>query len=247
MGLFSGGPNLLRKFLSVLAAFITMLLSWLEVLAAGILFTWIVFLVTFLTRKTYTLMRRKGLQERVAIYYNRKIIHILAGGLAALIVPHVFSTPLLPLALALLLGLFTYIPHRTGRLMYWFQVEENMYEVSFCVMWGVIIALGWIISSGNFWIGIVPILFMSIGDSATGLVRNMLFKKRTKSWWGNLAMAAVSIPMGAVLGLAGMIAGALASVIEHFEYPPIDDNITVPIVSFTILIIAMLYAPSLLS
>jgi hypothetical protein len=140
-----------------------------------------------------------------------------------------------------------YLPHRVGRLMYWFQVEDNMYEVSFCIMWGVIIALGWLVSGGNFWIGIVPVLFMAIGDSATGFVRNALFKRRTKSWWGNLAMAAVSIPIGAILGMAGIIAGALASVIEHFECPPIDDNITVPLVSFIILLLAALYAPSLLS
>lgn len=204
-------------------------------------------MVTALTKKTYDLMLRRGLQHKVAVYYNRKIIHVLAGGLVAFIVPSVFETPLLPLVMALLLGVFTYIPHRVGRLMYWFQVEDNLYEVSFCVMWGVIIALGWLLSRGNFWIGVVPVLFMAIGDSATGFVRNMLFGRRTKSWWGNLAMAAVSIPMGAILGVAGMIAGALASIIEHFEFPPIDDNVTVPLASFIILLLMALYAPSLLS
>lgn len=218
-----------------------------ELAATGALFAWVVFLVTALTKKTYDLMLRRGLQHKVAVYYNRKIIHVLAGGLVAFIVPSVFETPLLPLVMALLLGVFTYIPHRVGRLMYWFQVEDNLYEVSFCVMWGVIIALGWLLSRGNFWIGVVPVLFMAIGDSATGFVRNMLFGRRTKSWWGNLAMAAVSIPMGAILGVAGMIAGALASIIEHFEFPPIDDNVTVPLASFIILLLMALYAPSLLS
>lgn len=218
-----------------------------EIIATGVLFAWVVFLVTVLTKKTYMLMLGRGVQDKVAVYYNRKIIHVLAGGLVAFIVPYVFETPLLPLVMALLLGVFTYMPHRVGKLMYWFQVEDNMYEVSFCIMWGVIIALGWLVSGGNFWIGIVPVLFMAIGDSATGFVRNVLFKRRTKSWWGNLAMAAVSIPMGAILGVAGMMAGALASIIEHFEYPPIDDNITVPLASFIILLLASLYAPSLLS
>ena len=224
-----------------------MLPSISEIIATGVLFTWVVFLVTILTKKTYMFMLRRGLQDKVAVYYNRKIIHVLAGGLVALIVPCVFETPLLPFVMALLLGVFTYMPHRIGGLMYWFQVEDNMYEVSFCIMWGVIIALGWLASGGNFWVGIVPVLFMAIGDSATGLVRNMLFKRRTKSWWGNLAMAAVSIPMGAILGAAGIVAGVLASIIEHFEYPPIDDNIMVPLASFIILLLAALYAPSLLS
>jgi len=224
-----------------------MQLSMFEIMVTMILFIWVVFLVTFLTKKTYEYMRRRGLPENVAVYYNRKIIHILAGGLVGVVIPYVFTTPLLPLVMALLLGVFTYIPHKTGKLMYWFQVEKNMYEVSFCIMWGVIIALGWVVSNGNYWFGILPVLFMSVGDAVTGLVRNTLFKKRTKSWWGNLAMAAVSMPMGAVLGLAGVAAGAIASFIEHFEYHPIDDNITVPLTSFTILILAMLYAPSLLT
>ncbi|MCF8884378.1 MAG: dolichol kinase [Aigarchaeota archaeon] len=218
-----------------------------EVLVTVVLFVWVVFLVTFLTKRIYEFMKKRGLRDNVVVYYNRKIIHILAGGLVAIIIPYTFTTPLLPLAMALLLGLFTYIPHRTGRLMYWFQVENNMYEVSFSIMWGVVIALGWFISNGNFWLGVLPVLFMSIGDAVTGLVKNTLFKKRTKSWWGNLAMATVSIPMGAVMGVAGMIAGAVASFIEHFEYHPIDDNITVPLTSFIILVLAMLYAPSLLT
>jgi len=63
----------------------------------------------------------------------------------------------------------------------------------------------------------------------------------------NLAMAAVSIPMGAALGLAGVTVGAIASFIERFEHHPIDDNVTVPLTSFIILILAMLYALSLLT
>lgn len=224
-----------------------MQLSIFELGVTFVLFAWVIFLVTLLTKKTYLYMRGRGLPENVAVYYNRKIIHILAGGLVAVIIPYVFSTPILPLVMAFLLGVFTYIPHKTGKLMYWFQVEKNMYEVSFCIMWGLIIALGWVISNGNYWVGILPVLFMSVGDAVTGLVRNTLFKKRTKSWWGNLAMAMVSMPMGAILGVAGVIAGALASLVEHFEYHPIDDNITVPLTSFIVLALAIHYAPSLLT
>jgi len=38
-------------------------------------------------------MRKRGLPENVIVYYNRKIIHILAGGLVAVIIPHTFTTP----------------------------------------------------------------------------------------------------------------------------------------------------------
>ena len=149
--------------------------------------------------------------------------------------------------MALLLAVLTYIPHRTGNLMYWFQVKENMYEVSFCVMWGLIIALGWLVSEGNFWFGVLPVLFMSVGDAVTGIVRNVLYKRRTKSWLGNLTMALFSIPVGMILGFAGVIAGALASFIEHFEFNPIDDNVTVPALSFVILLLTKVFAPWMLT
>ena len=210
-----------------------------EVAATMLLFVWVIFVAEVLTRKFYVWMVKRDLQGNVAVYYNRKVIHILTGGLVASIVPFVFKTPFFPLTMACLLAVFLYIPHRKGKLMYWFQVEENAYEVSFCIMWGIVIALGWLISGGNFWLGVLPVLFMSVGDAITGIVRNIIYKRRTKSWWGNLAMATFSIPLGAAfLGLAGAIAGAIASFIEHFESNPIDDNITVPLSAFLILILA---------
>ena len=223
------------------------LISFEEIAATVILFAWIIFIVRFLTKRVYNAMMKRNFACNVAIYYNRKIIHILAGGLVAFLVPLIFKTPILPFGMALLLAVLTYIPHRTGNLMYWFQVEENMYEVSFCVMWGLIIALGWLVSEGNFWFGVLPVLFMSVGDAVTGIVRNMLYKRRTKSWWGNLTMALFSIPAGAILGFAGVIAGALASFIEHFEFNPIDDNITVPTLSFVILLLTKVFAPWMLT
>ena len=223
------------------------LISFEEIAATVILFAWIIFIVRILTKRVYNVMMKRNFARNVAIYYNRKIIHILAGGLVAFLVPLIFKTPILPFGMALLLAVLTYIPHRTGNLMYWFQVEENMYEVSFCVMWGLIIALGWLVSEGNFWFGVLPVLFMSVGDAVTGIVRNMLYKRRTKSWWGNLTMALFSIPAGAILGFAGVIAGALASFIEHFEFNPIDDNITVPALSFVILLLTKVFAPWMLT
>jgi dolichol kinase len=192
-------------------------------------------------------MKNRGITNNVAIYYNRKIIHIFAGGLCALVVPFLFTTPIYPFIMAILLTLLTYIPHKLNRLMYWFQTEKNMYEVTFTMMWGIILTLGWILYEGDFRLGVIPILFMSVGDALTGIVRNYLYGKRTKSWWGNLAMAAVSIPIGALLGIAGILAGGLASIIEHFEVYPLDDNITVPLTSFTILVLAKFLAPSLLT
>ncbi|MCS7124797.1 MAG: dolichol kinase [Candidatus Bathyarchaeota archaeon] len=214
-----------------------------EVAATALLFIWVIFVAEILTRKLYSWMVGRDMQHNVAVYYNRKIIHILTGGFVAFLVPYIFETPIFPFVMASFLAVFLFIPHKKGKLMYWFQVKENAYEVSFCVMWGFIITLGWVVSGGNFWIGVLPVIFMSVGDAITGIVRNILYKKRTKSWWGNLAMAAFSVPVGAVaLGLAGAIAGAAASVVEHFESNPIDDNITVPLSAFLILVLARVFA-----
>ncbi len=218
-----------------------------ESIATALLFSWVIFVAMVLTKYLYKWMKDRGVEHNVAVYYNRKIIHMLAGGLVAALVPFIFRTSLLPFAMAMLLAIFIYMPHKMGKIMYWFQTEDNMYEVSFAVMWGIIISLGWLFSGGDFWFGVLPVLFMSVGDAVTGVVRNVIYKKRTKSWWGNLVMALFSIFLGAMLGFAGILAGAAASVVEHFEFRPIDDNVTVPFVSFVILILAKLYAPGLLT
>jgi dolichol kinase len=217
-----------------------------EAFSVTILLIWVIFVATILTRILYFWMKKLKIEHSVAVYYNRKVIHILAGGLCALIVPFAFSSPLFPSIIALLLAILTYIPHKIGKLMYWFQTQDNLYEVSFSIMWGLIITLGYVLSEGDFWIGVLPVLFMSIGDAITGIIRNYLYKKRTKSWWGNLGMALFTITIGTTLGKAGIIAGIIASIIEHFEFYPIDDNITVPSVSFLILILAKHFAPFLL-
>jgi hypothetical protein len=217
-----------------------------DIAAAFLLLSWVIFVVMVLTRKLYDFMRKRGLEHNVAVYYNRKVIHILAGGFCALIVPAVFNSFILPLAISILLAFFLSFYHKKNRLMYWFQTEDNMYEVSFCIMWGLIISLGWILSGGDFRIGILPIIFMSIGDAITGIVRNTLYKRRTKSWWGNLAMALFSMIVGTIVGFAGVLAGAAASLIEHFEFKPIDDNVLIPVTSFAILVLAKNFAPWLL-
>ncbi len=217
-----------------------------ELVATVLLIGWVVFVVTVLTRALYNRMRSRGIEHDVAVYYNRKVIHILAGGLPAVAVPLIFKTPFLPFMMAMLLAIFTFMLHKINRVMYWFQTEDNLYEVSFCIMWGAIITLGWVVS-GDLWFGAIPVLFMSVGDAVTGLVRNLIYGKRVKAWWGNLIMAAFSMSIGAALGVAGILAGGAASFLEHFEFRLIDDNVIVPLVSFMILAFAKLYAPWMLS
>ncbi len=204
-----------------------------EALYAGILFIWVVFIVNVVSKKSYEWMAKKR-GEKAGVYLARKVIHFLAGGLVAALVPYLFGSPIIPFILAFILTIFVYIPHRTGKLMYWFQVEDNIAEVYFTIMWGILILFGWLI---DVWLGVVPILFMAWGDGITGIVRNFKYSQRTKAWEGNLAMAILCLPIGYIVyQWIGVVAAIASSIIEHFEV--IDDNISVPAVSFIILLIS---------
>ena len=100
-------------------------------------------------------------------------------------------------------------------------------------MWGLVILAGWFIDR-TFWLGVIPALFMSFGDGVTGIVRNLKYKKRTKAWEGSLAMLIVCVLIGLKMGWPGIIAAFAATIFERFEF--IDDNISIPLVSFWILL-----------
>jgi len=204
---------------------------------AAILFAYVMGILV-LTKKLYHVMRSRGVPHNVAIYYNRKVIHMAAGGFVAALVPFLFSEFLVPMIMAFSLALLTYIPHRTGKLLYWFQTPENMYEVNFCIAWGVSLAVLWVVL-GNPKLAVLPAMLISFGDGITGVVRNKLFGRRTKHWIGNVAMASLSLPLGyAYAGPVGMIAGGLACIAERFEFNPIDDNLLIGLVSTATLLIA---------
>jgi len=206
-----------------------------EALYASILFFYVL-LVVLGTKYLYGIFISRGFPHNVAVYFNRKVIHILAGGVVALLVPVFFTSPTIPLILALILAFINWIPHRTGKLMHWYQVKDNMYEVNFCIAWGVVLTASWIFMATPLY-GLIPILFMSFGDAATGIVRNAMFKKRTKSWWGNLAMFLVCAPLAYYyIGFPGVFIAALASIIEHYEKNPIDDNILITLSTFILLL-----------
>ncbi|WP_440059806.1 dolichol kinase [Thermogladius sp. 4427co] len=191
-----------------------------------------------ITRRTYRLMKEKGMRDNVAVYYNRKIVHMLAGGVTALLVPILFTSPLIPFVFAIALAVLLYIPHKRGLLLEWFQTSENMYEVNFCLGWGFSLLLIWVLTGSSYY-AVIPPLFISFGDAVTGIIRNLMYKRRTKSWFGNIGMLAVTTIIGYVYGgLLGVVSGIVASIIEHFEvYPYLDDNILISLASALVILI----------
>jgi dolichol kinase len=208
-----------------------------------VLLLWVIFVVYYIARWTYNYAVSHGRSPHSATYFGRKVIHFLAGGLVAFLLPFFFKEPILPLVMATILSIGVYLPHRTGKLMYWFQDPDNMYEVDFTIMWGVIVFVTWFIDS-SFWLGVVPLLIMAWGDGITGIVRNFKYGRRVKGWEGSVAMLILSVLIGLKLGIAGVIAAILATFVERYE--KIDDNITVPLVSLLVLVIAYYFMPSLL-
>lgn len=208
-----------------------------DAIAAMILFIYVI-MVVFGAKILYHMMISRGIKHNVAIYFNRKIIHLAAGGIVAILLPYVFHEPFIPFILSLILALVTYIPHKIGKLMYWFQIEDNMYEVNFCIAWGVSVLILWLIL-GDPKMAILPAILISFGDAVTGIVRNILFGRRTKHWIGNIAMASVTIPLGIIyVGIVGGIISIISAIVERFEFKPIDDNILIGLISTAMLILA---------
>lgn len=79
-------------------------------------------------------MQSHGMEKMVAVYYNRKIIHMAAGGVVAALVPFLFDSWIYPLVIGLILTVFTAVPHATGKRMDFMQTKENWNDVKFTLM-----------------------------------------------------------------------------------------------------------------
>jgi len=208
------------------------------------------FSVIFSTKIIYDFMIKRHIKKKVAIYYNRKFIHIFAGGIVVLMVPFLFSNPWLPLLSGIIMAIITLIAHRSGNSFYWFQTGKDFNDVSFCFMWGIAIFVLWQIY-GDPWIAIIPPAFIAFGDGITGIVRNIAFNERRKHPIGNIYMMGVCIPIGYYFANAGdpsiplwgIIAAIFASFFERYEFGPIDDNILVAGSATAILYIGGILGP----
>lgn len=206
--------------------------------------------VLFLTRFPYGWMVSSGVEPIRAVYYNRKIVHMVGSGLPTLAVPFVFESWVYPMVGGILLGVFIHLTHATGMRLYWFQTEENKNDVSFALMWWISLSFLWWLL-GDPWLAILPALFMSFGDGVTGVVRNIWVRKRSKHPIGNLFMLAVCLPLAWVVGSVAtpsipvwsMLAAVAATVVERYEFGPIDDNVLIAVVSTAVLIVGAELGP----
>jgi dolichol kinase len=206
--------------------------------------------VLFLTLIPYRATVARGMEPIRAVYYNRKIVHMMAGGVGSLMVPLVFTDPWYPLIAGLLLTLFTYLAHRTGLRLYWFQTPENTNDVKFALMWAASVsALWWLL--GDPWLAVLPALYMAFGDGVTGIARNALIRRRSKDPVGNVFMLIVCVPMGWIIGGNadpaipewGVISAIVATIVERYEFGPIDDNVLITLSASAVLLLGTLIGP----
>ena len=192
----------------------------------GLLLVWNLFVVHYITKWVYTFVKRYD--DIPAAYVGRKIVHIFGGGITAILIPF-FYAGYYELVTISAFGLAAYLLFRRRyQRMYWFQIKENMYEVHFAFAYGAILLIGVLLQ--NLLVGLIPLFFMSFGDSATGLIRAVTQKRHVKSWEGSVAMFIICSAIGyAFFGVYGIGIGAVATLVE--KIPGIDDNITVPIIT----------------
>ena len=211
-----------------------------------------VMVVLFATKIPYDMMISRGVEDIRAVYYNRKIVHMMAGGVGSLCVPVLFVDYWYPLVCGILLTIFTYAAHASGTRMFWFQTDQNQNDVKFTLMWWTSITMIWVLV-GDPWLAIVPSLFMAFGDGVTGVVRNAVIKKRSKNPIGNVFMFIVSAPLGYIVAgmgdpsipVWGLISAAIATFVERYEFGPIDDNILITVFATAVLMLGVEVGPIL--
>ena len=208
--------------------------------------------IVFAIKPFHAVLMSKGCENMVAVYYNRKVAHMLAGGVPLILVPIVFTNPIWPLLGGVLGAIALASTHILDRRLWWMQTEQNMNDATFALMLGLSVFALWKYMNEP-WLAILPALFMAFGDGVTGIIRNKLFARRTKSAWGNLGMAILCIPLGWIIGnmsnpaipLWGAISGAVASFVERYEFGPIDDNVLIVVASCVVLILGLEIGPLL--
>ncbi|WP_052723247.1 hypothetical protein [Methanosarcina barkeri] len=106
-------------------------ISWESILADLPVFMvitiWNLFVILFLSKKVYQIYLQKDRSISSSMYFSRKVIHFLAGGLTAMLLPFVAHKPIIPAATVFGFALITYLPHKLNRRMYWFHNQIRIF------------------------------------------------------------------------------------------------------------------------
>ncbi len=215
-----------------------------DLLATVFLAAWSYFVVKYISRRVHSFAASRGYPDSSAVYFARKSIHILAGGVGAIMLPLAFHEAILPLVFTLAFAAYVYAARRRGRLDAWYQQADNAFEVNFIYMWGISAAVVWL-ATGNMLLASVPPFFVSVGDGATGIVRNIRRRRREKGVEGSVAMFLSILPYSMLAGVAGVVAAVASTVAE--KQGAVDDNIAIPAVSAAIIIAGRVLSPHLIS
>ncbi|MBO3803800.1 MAG: hypothetical protein JTT11_08050 [Candidatus Brockarchaeota archaeon] len=157
------------------------------------------------------------------VWVNRKLIH-LSSAPAVLVYMFAFKEPYTFFAFAVAFTLALLIPHLRSRELKWFQVKANLGEVYYTLSFSILSITMW--EASRILAG-TAMLFMSVGDSVTGIIRSRFVSERKKHWSGSLGMLLTCSAIGAAtLGARGVVLSALATLAEF--QPWVDDNLAVP-------------------
>ncbi|MFP3201609.1 MAG: phosphatidate cytidylyltransferase [Sulfolobus sp.] len=207
-----------------------MLITLTDILWGVVLTIWVAIVTLYISRQ---------ISKKTSTYVARKSIHILGGGVVAILAPFLFTSPLIPIIASYVLMIYLVLHRRGGKMLNWFQDKENRGEVYYTFSFGSVLLLSWLLD-GNYWdsvykyVALLPIYYMSFGDGVTGIIRNYVYKRRVKGFWGSVGMLAICSPLGyLLLGIPGLISGIIATLAEVL--PIIDDNLSVPFLSFLFL------------
>ena len=85
----------------------------------------------------------KGCENMVAVYYNRKVAHMLAGGVPILASPIVFTDPMWPLLGGLIGAAVLASTHVLDRRLWWMQTAQTMNDATFSLMLGLSVGDLW--------------------------------------------------------------------------------------------------------
>lgn len=213
-----------------------MILTLSDILWGSLLIVWVAVVTLYIS---------KIFAKKFNIYVARKVIHMMGGGVVAILSPLLLSSPLIPIVSAYLLTVYLLVHRKEGKMLSWFQDTQDIGEVYFTFSFGTVLLLSWILQP-TFWsldskflyVALLPLFYMSFGDGITGIIRNYVYKKRVKGFWGSLGMLIISSSLGFVfLSIPGLISGILATFLERIRN--IDDNLTVSLVSFLFLYIVI--------